>query len=229
MGLPAMPRLSRRYPVGAEVSAGAAAAFRVWAPARRRVTVVTADDRAGEFELTSEGDGYFSGIRPHTPAGTLYRLRLDDETRCYPDPASRYQPQGHDGPSAVVDPHRYAWLDVNWGGVGRRGHRARLFHRVHHAWPHPRPPDPGAPARGAVPSALIAHTLSTCPRLSTADRFAPSEAVPQPRLRNVTIHSSTKATPAKFCPFHRASRRRRRRKPAFVERNGHLTPNSWRS
>src|SRR5215213_3083749 len=119
---PTPSRISRRYPIGAEVYDGDAAAFRVWAPSRRRVTVVVESDAAaGEFELAREGNGYFSGRRPGTPPGTLYRLRLDDEPRTYPDPASRYQPHGHDGASALVDSERYTWRDAGWRGVGRRG------------------------------------------------------------------------------------------------------------
>src|SRR5215213_6007598 len=71
---PTPPRIPRRYPIGAEVCAGDVAAFRVWAPARRRVSVVVESDAAaGEFDLTREGNGYFSGRRPGTPPGALYR------------------------------------------------------------------------------------------------------------------------------------------------------------
>ena len=119
---PTPSRPSRRYAIGAEACDSDVAAFRVWAPSRRRVTVVIeGDGAAGEFELTREADGYFSGSRPGMPAGTLYRLRLDDEKHLHPDPASRFQPHGHDGPSALVDSERYAWRDAGWRGVGRRG------------------------------------------------------------------------------------------------------------
>lgn len=75
----------------------------------------------GTFALTAEGDGYFSGTREEACPGTLYRLRLDDEPALYPDPASRFQPHGHDGPSQVIDPARYAWSDRGWRGVRREG------------------------------------------------------------------------------------------------------------
>lgn len=125
-------RLARRFHVGAEVTQDATATFRVWAPTRRRVAVVFADTGAGhdleQFQLAREGNGYFSGERTHTPAGMRYCLRLDDDVHLYPDPASRYQPQGHDGPSEIVDPGRYAWRDANWPGVGRRG---QVFYEMH--------------------------------------------------------------------------------------------------
>jgi maltooligosyltrehalose trehalohydrolase len=93
----------------------------VWAPSHRCVDVVLAEGDEPEVELTPEANGYFSGERQHTPAGTRYRLRLDRSDRLYPDPASRFQPQGHDGPSEVIDPSRYVWRDAGWRGVYRQG------------------------------------------------------------------------------------------------------------
>jgi maltooligosyltrehalose trehalohydrolase len=47
--------------------------------------------------------------------GTRYRYRLDGE-RHRPDPASRWQPEGIHGPSAVVDPTRFVWTDDAFAG-----------------------------------------------------------------------------------------------------------------
>ena len=47
--------------------------------------------------------------------GTLYRLLLDGE-REFADPASRHQPQGVDGPSAVVDVGSLAMDAAGWSG-----------------------------------------------------------------------------------------------------------------
>jgi maltooligosyltrehalose trehalohydrolase len=47
----------------------------------------------------------------------LYWLKVDDESKRYPDPASRFQPQGVHGPSQVVDWRRYSWADEAWRGV----------------------------------------------------------------------------------------------------------------
>ena len=113
------PPANRRYPVGAEIRSDGATSFRVWAPEHKRVAVVIAG--APELELTREDSGYFSGVRPDTPAGALYRLRIDDGDSLYPDPASRFQPQGHDGWSQVIDPSAYAWRDSAWSGVPREG------------------------------------------------------------------------------------------------------------
>ena len=55
---------------------------------------------------------------PDVGPGALYWFRIDDGPRL-PDLASRYQPQGSDGPSMVVASD-FAWTDENWGGVERR-------------------------------------------------------------------------------------------------------------
>jgi maltooligosyltrehalose trehalohydrolase len=88
--------------------------FRVWAPAKQRVEVVV--EAGGVHPLTKAADGTFSGFIPRVGAGDRYRYRLDDEGP-YPDPASRFQPEGVHGPSQVVDPARFTWSDAAWHGV----------------------------------------------------------------------------------------------------------------
>src|SRR5260370_453934 len=103
-------RMQRRLPVGAEVFANVGVHFRVWAPRRRRVEVVLETgpalqpERAGRFvPLEAEEGGYFTGHLPDVTDGTRYRYRLDG-AEIYPDPVSRFQPEGSHGPSQVVDP-----------------------------------------------------------------------------------------------------------------------------
>jgi maltooligosyltrehalose trehalohydrolase len=109
--------VQRRLPIGAEIVEGGVH-FRVWAPARKDVAVVLGDREA---PLSAEGDGYFSGLIEDIGAGALYRFRLDGGDDLYPDPASRFQPEGPHGPSCVVDPRSYAWKDHGWGGVRAQG------------------------------------------------------------------------------------------------------------
>ena len=71
--------------------------------------------------LTTESDGYFSGYAAGAQAADLYRFRLDGGGDLYPDPASRFQPQGPHGPSCVVDPALYTWQDDGWQGVAAAG------------------------------------------------------------------------------------------------------------
>jgi len=98
--------------------------FRVWAPSRKRVEVVfeesASEEWEVEFELTPEKDGYFSGLVQGAGAGALYRYRLDGGG-AFPDPASRFQPQGPHGPSQVIDPSAFQWTDRGWPGTGPEG------------------------------------------------------------------------------------------------------------
>lgn len=64
--------------------------------------------------LEAEPAGYFAALVPDIEAGARYRYRLDRGS--FPDPASRWQPEGPHGPSQVVDPETYRWLDAGWCG-----------------------------------------------------------------------------------------------------------------
>ncbi len=120
--------IQRRLPIGAEVQAAGGVHFRVWAPRRHTVEVVSelpghGGERGASWQcsLSSEGGGYFSGWDARAAAGTLYRFRLDGGAKLFADPASRFQPQGPDGPSQVVDPAAWSWTDDFWRGVSLRG------------------------------------------------------------------------------------------------------------
>ena len=114
---------ARRLPVGAEVQPGGGVHFRVWAPRRTRVAVELASEQSppASLELKAEPGGYFSGYSPTATAGARYGFRLDHESKLYPDPASRFQPDGPHGPSQVVDPHAFRWTDRQWRGLKPRG------------------------------------------------------------------------------------------------------------
>ncbi|MFO0890494.1 MAG: malto-oligosyltrehalose trehalohydrolase [Isosphaeraceae bacterium] len=114
----------RRLPVGAEVQQGGGVHFRVWAPRCQKVEVVIepsgGNGQRNALALEREEGGYFSGFMAEAGEGTLYRYRLDDG-ESYPDPASRFQPQGVHGPSQVVDPGRFPWSDRDWKGLKIEG------------------------------------------------------------------------------------------------------------
>ncbi len=61
-------------------------------------------------------DGYFSEVVDGLSAGISYRYRIDDGGS-FPDPVSRFQPEGPHRNSAVVDPNHFPWTDGNWSGV----------------------------------------------------------------------------------------------------------------
>lgn len=106
----------RRLPIGAELVDGGVH-FRVFAPKRRRVAVELGGAIDRETALERETTGHFSGFVAGLAAGVRYRFRLDDEKTTYPDPASRFQPEGPHGPSEVVDPRPFAWTDQAHAGV----------------------------------------------------------------------------------------------------------------
>jgi len=110
----------RRLPIGAELAPGQGAHFRVWAPKRSRVAVLLSGREELVAPLESEGNGYFAGYVSQAKAGDLYRFQLDGQG-AFPDPASRFQPEGPHGPSQLVDPMQFAWQHTQWKGVQLRG------------------------------------------------------------------------------------------------------------
>ncbi len=134
--------ISRRLPVGAEVQPDGGVHFRVFAPGRKRVAVVlegnslkgNADGGRGKsaasttHELKAEERGYFSALVGEASVGSRYRFALDDESRAVPDPASRFQPEGVDGSSEVIDPTTYKWRDSKWKGITMPGQVIYEFH-----------------------------------------------------------------------------------------------------
>ncbi len=106
--------------------------FSVWAPRAARVELVLSDSDAGAAGaagaahratggggehstlLTPADDGYHETVA-EAPAGTLYRFRLDGRGP-FADPASRHQPDGVLGPSAVPSARRAA-VPAHWRGL----------------------------------------------------------------------------------------------------------------
>ena len=92
--------------------------FRVWAPAAEMVEVHLVSPQETLVPLKKDARGYFSGQVAGVEPGSLYFYRLNGE-QDFPDPASRWQPQGVHGPSQVVDP-RFPWDDGFWRGLPLR-------------------------------------------------------------------------------------------------------------
>ncbi len=113
---------SRRRPFGAEIlDDGAGAHFRVWGPRARSVEVVLegGPGRGTTRALEKAADGFWSGPVAGAGVGSLYRYKLPDGL--FPDPASRFQPQGPAGPSEIVETDGFAWTDASWPGIELRG------------------------------------------------------------------------------------------------------------
>lgn len=91
--------------IGSCYSPSTGTQFRVWAPMRTKmeVHVVTPGERF--IEMEQDESGYWSATVEDIDPGSEYFYRLDS-TLERPDPASRRQPRGVHGPSAVIDPSR---------------------------------------------------------------------------------------------------------------------------
>ena len=119
---------TRRLPIGAELQPQGGVHFRVWAPRRKRVDLVFSESGQSSserpesaFSLESQADGYFAAHVPGVHVGARYGFRLDDDPKLYPDPASRFQPDGPHRLSMIVDPASFRWQDQDWPGPSRKG------------------------------------------------------------------------------------------------------------
>ncbi len=68
--------------------------------------------------MEPEQHGYFVHREPVAAEGLRYAYRLDEEGE-FPDPASRWQPDGVHAPSAVFFPEDFSWTDDTWRGIAR--------------------------------------------------------------------------------------------------------------
>jgi len=92
--------------LGAVPCGDGTAELRVWAPACERVSV-RAD---GEVALERDGECWVGRF-----TGADYVLVVDGVA--WPDPCSRWQPDGVSGASRVLDTSAFEWSDDNWNGV----------------------------------------------------------------------------------------------------------------
>jgi maltooligosyltrehalose trehalohydrolase len=125
-----MSHKKRHYPIGAELIGPDQAHFRVWAPKARSVDLVLEDSVAKNpsqtfHALEAEEGGYFSGP---ANAGADARYRFCINNNFYPDPASRFQPDGPHGSSCTVDPTQFRWTDSQWPGISLKG---QIIYEMH--------------------------------------------------------------------------------------------------
>jgi maltooligosyltrehalose trehalohydrolase len=78
----------------------------VWAPGARAVSVRSDE----EVALERDGDCWIGKFR-----GDDYRVVVEEDA--WPDPWSRWQPEGVKGPSRVLDTSAFEWSDAGWNGV----------------------------------------------------------------------------------------------------------------
>jgi maltooligosyltrehalose trehalohydrolase len=100
---------------GADLLAGGGVHYRTWAPEKKEVGVVISSCHGGEarqLSLGAEASGYWNAIDPVGRAGDRYLYRFDGKE--WPDPASRFNPEGVHGQAQVIDPLGYDWKDDEW-------------------------------------------------------------------------------------------------------------------
>jgi len=116
-----MSSVARRFPAGAEPQPGGGVHFRVWAPTPASISLVLQREDEGlhEFPLVREAQGYLAAYVEEATAGARYWYRVDGDL--VPDPASRWQPDGPFGPSAVVDPSQFSWALQQLPGLTMHG------------------------------------------------------------------------------------------------------------
>jgi maltooligosyltrehalose trehalohydrolase len=100
--------MSRRWSLGATLLEGGSCRFLVWAPSAEEVSLYLVDEDR-RLRMVRDGRGYHSLEVERVGAGTRYTLSLGGGPQ-RPDPASRLQPEGVHGPSAVVS-REFRWND----------------------------------------------------------------------------------------------------------------------
>ena len=114
-----MQRDSIHLPQGALRQSDGGVVWRLWAPSSSAAWLVTwSSGKRRETAMASEGGGHFVHREPHAAEGLRYLYRLADGHE-YPDPASRWQPDGVHRPSAVFFPDSFPWSDAQWRGIAR--------------------------------------------------------------------------------------------------------------
>jgi maltooligosyltrehalose trehalohydrolase len=117
-GEPADTAPGQSPPLGVSWLGDGRATVTVWAPRAVAVQLVV-DPGEGErtVELTPRARGWYVGDLDEVAPGTRYRFRLHGEDGSVvdrADPASRFQPEGPAGPSAIDDWRAFVWTDAGF-------------------------------------------------------------------------------------------------------------------
>ena len=114
-----------KYPQLGAIPGKRGTTFRVWAPETDRVEIIF-EDGTSPLALRKK-ENYHEGTSRGAKPGALYRCRLNGE-QTFPDPASRFQPEGVHGPSQIIDPSAFQWSDAGWEGLPRE---SLVFYELH--------------------------------------------------------------------------------------------------
>ncbi len=113
--------------LGAQYQGNGRCLFTVWAPMANEMALRIVGPAERLVPMTREGRGYWTAETRDVYPGTLYVYRLDGEKE-RPDPASRFQPDGVHGPSAVIDHNSFVWDEHGWKGLALAEH---IYYELH--------------------------------------------------------------------------------------------------
>ncbi len=99
--------------LGAVAQPDGSCGFELWAPSLEHVEVELISPSPRRVPMKKDEQGVHRAAISDVVPGSRYRFSAGD--RSWPDPASRHQPEGVHGPSAVVDP-TFPWTDRRWRG-----------------------------------------------------------------------------------------------------------------
>lgn len=116
-----------RTRVGARPGPGGACEFTVWAPDRENLSLHLLGPGERTLAMTRDRCGYHQVLATGVNAHSRYVYRLENG-REFPDPASRFQPEGVHGPSEVVDLAAFPWTDAAWKAPSLE---ESVFYEVH--------------------------------------------------------------------------------------------------
>jgi maltooligosyltrehalose trehalohydrolase len=100
--------------VGAIYHGSNRCSFSLWAPLKEKVELFIKENPERNIPMNKNENGVWSVEIDEIEPLTRYFFRIDQKV--LPDPASRFQPEGVHGPSAVVT-QGFSWTDETWNGT----------------------------------------------------------------------------------------------------------------
>lgn len=105
--------------IGAEYISPNRCRFRVWSPLSISVAVLLKSPAEHRIPMHQDAEGLWEITVEDLSPGVRYLYLLNNGS-AWPDPASRFQPEGVHGPSEVIDLAAFFWDDGKWQGIPLR-------------------------------------------------------------------------------------------------------------
>jgi maltooligosyltrehalose trehalohydrolase len=90
--------------------------FVVWVPVAKELSIHIVGDSDRVVPMQKSDSGYFEATIEKLDTDARYFYRFEDG-REFPDPASRFQPEGVHGPSQIINLEDFNWTDSSWHGL----------------------------------------------------------------------------------------------------------------